>query len=193
MKTFDAFRTAFGAPVTGSGRPPAALGLENAGGLADFVARVGAGRFRHGLLSVCSEREGDGGLGEWSDYLPAACRLFATGAFGFLFATRGEEVWVIDPHHGQVVESNIPLGELFDTLAEPGLREEFLKESLFADWLELGGEEPVEHILCPTPVPALGGNWSLASLRPMSLPVFLSFTAQLFDQQGKHRVEVRRL
>ncbi len=193
MSTFDAFRRAFGAPAAGTGRSPAGLGLAASGGLAGFVAEVGGGLFRDGLLSVCSIREGDGSLAEWNAHLPAGARLFATGAFGFLFAAAGDAVWVVDPQHGEVVESDIPLRDIFDVLAEPATRERFLRESLFEDWRELHGGTLGTCILCPSPAPALGGDWSLTSLQAMSLPVYLSFTAQLFGNTPAGQVEVRRL
>ncbi len=193
MRDFRAFRDTFGPPIPGSGRPPTSFGLDDGGTLVTFAAEVGTGIFREGLLSICSTREGDGDLGEWTPYLPVGCRHFASGAFGALFALCGEDLWIVDPHYGQVLESDISLGGFFEAFADAGLLQGFLKEGLFEEWRAMSGGPLEEDVLCPNPVPALGGDWRLASLKPVSLMSLMSLTAQLLGSHGGGQIEVRRL
>lgn len=189
MATQDFINT-FGNPLPGTAVPASALRL------ADNVLRFSPGPhgiFRHGLLSICSTRENDGDLGAWSAYLPAGSRLFASSAFGFLFALAKEALWVVDPHYGQVVESDIGLAEFWSMLSEPSLRQDHLREPLFAQWQALNPQPLTDDWLCPTPAIALAGQWQVSTLKPMTPALLLSFTAQLFDASGNNAVEVRRL
>lgn len=189
----SAFVAHFGAPLPHSAVTRLALGLPDSEALRRLDDERLRGVFAGGLLSIASRRENGGDLGPWSRHLPTGARLLASSAFGFLFASSGSDLWVVDPHAGQVVESDIPLMELPEVVCEPDLREDFLRESLFRRWHELDGGDLVEQWLCPTPVPALGGSWSVASLRRTDPAFFLSFTAQLFEDHGPHAVQVRRL
>jgi hypothetical protein len=189
----SAFVALFGTPAPGSAVTPGVLGLPATQALRSLDDERLRGVFAGGLLSIASRRENGGDLGPWSRHLPGGARLLASSAFGFLFATTGSDLWVVDPHAGQVVESDIPLPELPEVVCEPELREDFLRESLFRRWHALDGGPLVEQWLCPTPVPALGGSWSVESLRRTDPAFFLSFTAQLFADSGPHAVQVRRL
>ena len=184
------FIRAFGEPLPGTALPVSALGL------ADSVLRHSPGPhgvFRSGLLSICSARENGGDLGAWSPYLPPGTRLFASSAFGFLFALAGEALWVIDPHYGQVVESDVGLADFWSMLSEPALRQDHLREPLFAQWRALNPQPLSADWLCPTPAIALAGQWTVSTLKPMTPALLLSLTAQLFDTNGSNAVEVRRL
>lgn len=187
------FTSCFGAPAASTGVSAADLGLAHSDVIRGWTEAGDAGVYRSGLVSICSVRENGGDLGPWARYLPAGARLFASSAFGFLYVTTGEDLWVVDPQNGQVVESDVPLDELPDLLCDPGVREDFLREELFGIWSELSGEALGSQWLSPTPAIALGGDWTVASLRPSSSGVYLSFTAQLFDDHGPNAVEIRRL
>ncbi|MEX8520246.1 MAG: hypothetical protein AB3X44_17180 [Leptothrix sp. (in: b-proteobacteria)] len=187
------FAQTFGLPLAGSAVELASLGLPPTIPLRVFADAGLRGVFGHGLLSIASSREQGGDLGRWARYLPAGGRLLASSAFGFLFATSGLDLWVIDPLVGQVMESDIPIEELPGLLCETDVRQDFLREALFRRWYELNQLDLVNHWLCPTPVPALGGSWTLVSLRSTDPGFLLSFTEQLFDPTGPHAVSVRRL
>lgn len=186
----DPFTHAFGEPLPGTAVAAATLGLA---ATVTQPSPAKRGVFRSGLLSICSYRENGGDLGAWAAYLPPGARLFASSAFGFLFALAGEALWVINPHYGQIVESDVGLPEFWSMLSEPALREEHLREPLFAQWLALNPQPLIADWLCPTPAIALAGDWRVSTLKPMAPAVMLSFTAQLFDASGPNAVEVRRL
>lgn len=186
----DPFTLAFGEPLPCTAVPASTLGL------ADSVTQSSPNRqgvFRSGLLSICSCRENGGDLGAWATYLPPGARLFASSAFGFLFALAGDAIWVINPHYGQIVESDVGLPEFWSMLCEPALRKVHLQEPLFTQWLALNRQPLIADWLCPTPAIALAGDWRVSTLKPMTPAVMLSFTAQLFDASGANAVEVRRL
>lgn len=188
-----AFAAVYGTPAPHSAAAPGMLGLPDTPALRSLDDTRLRGVFAGGLLSIASRRENGGDLGPWSRHLPRGARLLASSAFGFLFATTGSDLWVIDPHAGQVVESDIPLAELPEVVCEPALREDFLREPLFRRWRALDGGDLIDQWLCPTPVPALGGSWTVESLRRTDPAFFLSFTAQLFADDGPEAVQVRRL
>lgn len=186
----QAFIQTFGEALPGTAVAASALGLH------DSVLRFSPGPqgvFRNGLLSICSTRENGGDLGAWGPYLPPGTRLFASSAFGFLFALAGEALWVIDPHYGQVVESDVSLSNLWSVLSESALRRDHLREPLFAQWQALNPQPLTTDWLCPTPAIALAGHWTVSTLKPMPPALLLSFTAQLFDASGSSAVEVRLL
>jgi hypothetical protein len=189
-----AFASVFGSPRSLTGVSAADLGLAQSRVIREWTEGGARGVYRSGLLSLCSARENSGDLGPWARWLPQGGRLFASSAFGFLFVTTGDDLWVVNPQAGEVVESDVPLGELPDLLCEANVLEDFLRQELFEVWHELGGETLDRHWLCPTrgPMP-LGFDWTVSSLEPMSPAVFLSFTAQLFADDGPDGVEVRRL
>ncbi len=130
--------------------------------------------YASGLLSLCSVRENGGDPGLWGKFLPASARVFASSAFGLFYATTGEDLWVVSPRYGQVVEADVPLDELPDVLCEPAVLDEFLRQELFELWSELNGESVDKQWLCPTPALPLGGEWTVASLKAMSPDLFLS-------------------
>ncbi len=189
-----AFVSVFGSPLANTGVSAADLGLAHSLVLLAWTERGEGGVYRSGLFSLCSVRENGGNLGPWARVLPPGARLFASSAFGFLFVTTGDDLWIVNPQEGQVVESDVPLVELPDLLCEPSVLEDFLREELFEAWHEASGETLDRQWLCPTrgPMP-LGFEWTASSLEAMSLAVFLSFTAQRFDGDGPDGVEVRRL
>jgi len=191
--TAVAFVQEYGAPRSGSGVALAELGLEGSPAMADLAEIPGYGVFEDGLVSIASERELVGGLGGWETWLPKDARLFGTSAFGLLLlVTAADEPWVVDVHHGQIVESDLTVPQLVATLAETESRDDILRAPLFRRWHEFEGDAlAAREVLCPTPVPALGGAWSIETLARMSLEVLLSFTAQLFDDPSA-TVEIRR-
>ena len=186
------FDSRFGSPAAGTGVSAADLELAHSEVIAKWTAGGHAGVYASGLLSLCSVRENGGDPGAWGRYLPARARVFASGAFGILYVTTGEDLWVVSPQYGQVIEADVPLDELPDVLSEPEVLEEFLQQELFELWSELTDEVLDKQWLCPTPALPLGGGWALDSLRPMRPDLFLSFTAQLFDDGGPNGVEIRR-
>jgi hypothetical protein len=189
---FEQFLSEYGTPQPRTGAELAQLGLEQSKGVVDFVSAVGGGIFDNGLISIASVREAIPGLGGWERWLPPGSRLFGCSVFGVLLTTVRDDLWLVETQYGQVVESDFTFSKFIDTLAEPATRDEILQAPLFRAWHELGGRLEPTQVLCPTPAPALGGSWAIESLSPMSLPVYLSFTAQLFDAEGDGQVEVRR-
>jgi hypothetical protein len=114
----QAFRDRYREPVPGTAVSPQAIGLGAAAPVLQWVADGIGGVYRHGLLSLCSVRENGGDLGDWATWLPPGVRLFASSAFGFLFCSGGADLWVVDPHYGQIVESDVPLAEALGLLCE---------------------------------------------------------------------------
>lgn len=191
--SFGAFEKEFGSAREGTAVALGTLGLEHSKSLADFVAQVGGGVFADGLLSVVSTRENVGDLGGWETWLPAGTRLFGCSAFGFLLTSRGEDVWLVDTQYGQIVESDMAIPDVLAELAGSEMREEYLRASLFKAWNRMAGPLDSKSVLCPTPAIPLGGQWSVEALSVMSLPVYLSFTGQMFSPGAGMPAEVRRL
>jgi hypothetical protein len=191
--SFEAFTKEFGQPRAGSGAELAALGLEHSKPLQQFVAEVGGGVFADGLISVVSTREDVRDLGGWEAWLPPKARLFGCGAFGFLLATQGTDVWLVDTQYGQVIESDIPIEPLLLQMTESQSRDEDLREPLFKLWNRMMGPLDSKSVLSPTPAIPLAGQWSVETLSVMTLPVYLSFTGQMFAPGGGMPAEVRRL
>ena len=191
--SFDAFAAEFGKPHAGTSVDLSALHLEASKPLQDFVATVGGGVFSDGLISVASVRESVSSLGGWEAWLPARTRLFGTSAFGFLLATRGEDVWLVDTQYGQVVESDMPITEVLEQFADPQTRDEYLRTPLFQLWNRMTGPLDSKSVLSPTPAIPMGGQWSVETLSVMTLPVYLAFTGQMFAPGAGMPAEVRRL
>lgn len=106
------------------------------------------------------------------------------------FVAVREAVWIVEPQYGIVVESAIPLGEFFDGLASSAVFDGRLRAPLLHQWLALGGALPAHCVLCPRPALALGGEWNAHALAVMLMPVYLLFTAGLFN--GDMPVTVER-
>jgi hypothetical protein len=191
--TFDPFVAQYGAPRAETAASLADLGLAHSAGLEEFSEKVGGGVFADGFLSILSVREKVDGLGGWEAWLPEGSRLFGCGAFGFLMATRGDDVWIVDTQYGQVIESDFTVPEFICELANAETRETHLRASVFDAWSRMAGPLDSRSVLSPTPAIALGGNWAAASLSVMSLPVYLSFTGQMFAPGAGMPAEVRRL
>lgn len=191
--SFEAFVQEFGRPRAGTGVALATLKLGHSKPLQAFVAEVGGGVFADGLISIASTREDVLELGGWQAWLPAGARLFGCGAFGFLLTTRGEDVWLVDTQYGQVIESDMSIPQLLTQLTDPGSRDEDLRAPLFNFWNRMTGPLDPKSVLCPTPAIPLGGQWSVETLSVMTLPVYLSFTGQLFAPGAGMPAEVRRL
>ena len=190
---FGEFVTRYGKPRAGSSANLRPLGLEDSSALRAFTDSVGAGVFGNGLISVASIREGNGGLFGWEWWLPGRARLFATSAFGTLFATDRESLWVVDTQYGLVVESTIGLADFLGLLAAEQITRQRLRAPLFAEWQQLGGDLPSHCVLCPLPALALGGSWQAQSLSIMTLPVYLTFTAGLFPSDIDTTIRVERV
>lgn len=190
---FEPFKREYGVPQQDTAVDLERLRLGHSAGLRQIVSEVGGGTFAGGFLSLVSVRECVEDLGGWEAWLPTGSRLFGCSAFGFLMTTRGEDVWVIDTQYGEVVESDQTIQRFIETLATPGSRDEILRKPLFDLWNEMVGGVPPSSVLCPTPAIPLGGTWTVTSLSVMSLPVYLSFTGQMFSPDGGMPAEVRRL
>lgn len=188
---FADFHSCYGKPRPSTGVTLSALGLAHSRGLSEFQREVGFGVFADGLLSFGSVREEGAELCGWASWVPPEARLFGCSAFGALYLTRGEDVWVIDTQEGVVIESDFTVGELLDKLTTEELLRGSLRAAVFADWLDHGGSLPPRSVLCPAPAIALGGTWALESLAPVSLPVYLAFTSALFLPEGSAPVDLR--
>jgi len=190
---FEAFINSYEQPISDTTANLTKLGLIQSQSLQNFITEGGGGIYANGALSLLSVREEIDNLGGWEIWLPENSQLMGCSAFGTLFLTGGEDLWIIDTQYGQVIESDWPLAMFINSLAEQEQRDDFLHESLYKDWLALGQILPNTSVLCPTPALALGGQFDLISLSIMSLSVYLSFTAQLFEPNSDMPAEVRRL
>jgi hypothetical protein len=177
---FETFTAEFGHAQPGTAADPAELGLAHSAGIAQFVDEVGGGVFSEGFLSLVSSREAIDGLEGWERWVPVGSRLFGCSAFGVLLTTRGDDVWVVDTQDGEVVESDVALVDVIDVLATPASRDEVMRFPLFREWRERGGALAPTEVLNPVPPLAFGGDWAVDRLSRVSLPVYLSITAQLF-------------
>jgi hypothetical protein len=188
-----AFTECFGTPRAGSAADLAALGLGDSEALRAFASAIGCGVFAEGLLSVASAREAVEELEGWEAHLPAGARLFATSAFGTLFLADDNQVWVVETQYGIVVEASYGVAEFFDVIVKPEIIRRRLRGQLFAEWIDRGGSLPTDSVLCPRPALALGGEWRCDNLAPVTLPVYLGFTAGLFTPGTESAVRIERL
>jgi hypothetical protein len=190
---FEAFTEHYGKPRESTAVGLESLGLEGSAGLKQFSTEVGGGVFADGLLSVLSVRERVANLDRWQDWLPPDSRLFACSAFGFLMVTRGDDVWVVNTQYGEVMETDFSIQEAIVQCTTPTTREDILRAPLFEIWKQMAGPLPSDSVLSPTPAIALGGAWTASTLSVMTLPVYLSFTGQLFARGGGMPANVHRL
>jgi len=190
---FEEFVQPYGRPQPDTGVEPASLGLDHSAGLKQFSAEVGGGIFADGLLSVLSVRERTPDLGGWQHWLPPNSRLFACSAFGFLMVTTGDDVWLVNTQYGEILETELSIREAILQCTVPTTRAEILRSRLFELWNQMAGPLPHDSVLSPTPAIALGGTWTVTTLSVMTLPVYLSFTAQIFAPGGGSPANVHRL
>jgi hypothetical protein len=190
---FEPILQQFGRPRAETASTIERLGLAHSGTLKQFVVEIGGGIFADGLFSVLSVREQVDDLGEWQDWLPPDARLFACSAFGFLFLTRGDDVWLVDTQYGEILEADCSLEEAILQFTQLTTQEEILRSSLFQIWNEMIGLLPSNSVLCPIPAIALGGTWTATTLSVMTLPIYLSFTGQIFTRDGGMPAQVHRL
>lgn len=190
---FEAFTEQYGKPQENTSVGLERLGLEHSAGLKQFSAEVGGGIFANGLLSVLSVRERVDNLDRWQHWLPSGCRMFACSAFGFLMVTRGDDVWVVNTQYGEVMETDFSIQEAILQCISPTTREDIFRSRLFELWNQLAGPLPPDSVLSPTPAIPLGGTWTATTLSVMTLPVYLSFTGQLFAPDGGMPANVHRL
>ncbi|HEX4910063.1 MAG TPA: hypothetical protein VFV64_04805 [Permianibacter sp.] len=187
---FDSFKARFGQPEPESGLGPQAL-VPAREALQQFEQEVGTGRFADGWVSVCSSRELCADCGGWERYLPAGACLIASTAFGFLLWWADDAVWLIDTQHGQVMASDLSLSEALLRFAEPEFVEAFLHPELWHAWREQSGLPlATTAVLCPVPMLALGGSWPPKRWAQMTMPVYLSFTFQLFADQNRSAIQL---
>ena len=190
--SFETFRTAYGKPRIGSGAELEALGLADSSELSTFVTETGAGIFAAGLLSVASLREAGAELAGWEAYVPASARLFASTAFGMLFFSADNRVWIIETHYGSVTETDQTVADTLTLLTEPQIRESRLRESLFREWNAMAGPLTTDCVLCPRPALALGGHWHVSALSQVTQSVYLSFSFSLFHNEHDSAVIINR-
>jgi hypothetical protein len=178
---FEDFKREMGSPEQGTASTLDELGLTQSSTLRRFGEEVGFGRFKDGLFSIVSVRERVPGIGGWERVYPDGVRVFASSAFGWLWlTTTGEDVWMLEPNYGTVGDTDMPMAEVINMLADPAVREEHLHEKLFEQY---GIPLKPANVLSPTPAIALAGYWSPECLREAQLPEFLSFTAGLVMPQ----------
>lgn len=174
---FEDFKKAMGAPAPGTAATLDELGLSRSSTLRTFGEEVGFGSFKDGLFSIVSVREKLPGVGGWERVYPDGIRVFASSAFGWLWlTTTGEDVWMLEANYGTVGNTDMPMAEVINMLADPRIREEHLHEKLFKQY---GITIKPTSVLSPTPAIALAGYWSPECLREVRLPEFLAFTAGL--------------
>lgn len=188
---FEAFVKEYGAPKAGTSISLEELQLSHSAGLKLFASHVGGGVFAKGFISLVSVREKVSNLGGWEVWLPKGSRLFGCSAFGTLFTTTGNDAWITDTQYGEIVESDDTMEDFIDVLASPSARDDVLQKPFFDRWSSVAGELPPDSVLCPVPALPLGGSLSVDKLTTMSLPVYLSFTGQLFSPQGGMPATVR--
>lgn len=171
-------------------KPSAMLNRSNIPpGLKDAIEGGFAGAYGDGILSIWGDREQLASLGGWEAYLPPGSFVFATTAFGVCAIWGGGRIWILDPQYGQIVESEMEIGECLEVLA----RDKWLHAELFHRW-KANAVAPLGpfEVLTTVPLLALGGSWE-SPLHPEPLEVFLGMTAGLFDPEGSSPAEVRRL
>lgn len=190
---FEPFIQEFGSPRPGTAAGLDVLGLSDSDGLRLFADEVGGGIFAEGLVSLLSVRERVDDLGGWQHWLPPGSRLFGCLAFGFLMTTTGDDVWLVNTQYGEILESDLSIPEAIVQLTSPTAGEDILRSRLFRIWNEMGRSLPSDSVLCPTPAIALGGTWTATTLSIMTLPVYLSFTGQMFSPDGGMPARVHRV
>jgi hypothetical protein len=190
---FSAFVEQYGRPQASTAVELELLGLEHSVGLKQFSTEVGGGIFADGLLSLISVRERVDGLDAWQPWLPSGSRVFACSAFGFLMVTTGDDVWIVNTQYGEIMETDYSIQEAILQCAAKTTKDEILQSWLVEIWNEMAGPLPLDSVLCPTPAIALGGTWTATTLSAMTLPVYLSFTGQLFAPEGGMPANVHRL
>jgi len=190
--TYETFLQHFGKPRSNTTASLESLRLDHSRELSQFVAEAKGGVFGDGFISIVSVREQVPDLGGWQAWLPEGARLFATSAFGVLYATRGDDVWVVNTQYGEIIESDLSMREAIIDLASPETREELFQESLFQAGNAIAGPLADDSVLCPVPAIPLGGSWSAQTLKQMPLVIYLSFTAQLFGPEPGTEVHVIR-
>jgi hypothetical protein len=181
MQEFNRFVLSYGAARPATAAPEAAF--VNIPGWAEARAAVGAGVFANGLVSLWSVREDGISLEGWP--IPTVERpiVFASTAFGTLFAMGKSGIWVIDSVNGTVFDTDLSIKELLEQLATAESRNGTLDEAGLSSWTAVNRTLADREILCPRLLPALGGSTDIASLRAVDLRVHIDLARQtLFDE-----------
>jgi hypothetical protein len=177
----DNFARIFGDPRPGTAAPDSAFA-----GLADVPAAraaIGAGAFSGGLVSFCSIREQGVSLEGWPIPADEDPVVFASTAFGTLFAMGKSGMWVVDAVNGTVFDTDLSVEELLDQLASDESLEGSVDQPGFERWVEFHGPPGPREILVPRPLPALGGSGDFASLAPVELRVHMDLASQILFEE----------
>ncbi|MDJ1471067.1 hypothetical protein QNI19_08395 [Cytophagaceae bacterium DM2B3-1] len=193
MIDFEPFAQVFGTPLSGTGVDLASLKLSHSVELLEFVTTIGSGCFSNGLVSIASQREQVSDLGGWEHWLPPSTYLFGSTCFGFLFCTSGNDLWLIDTHYGEIIESDFSITDFINDLAQTDVQGDILKRSFFRSWFTLSGRSVLDVVLSPTPAIPLGGSWDISTLSPMPMSLYLPFTGQMFSPESGMPATVHRL
>lgn len=177
MRGFDHFSRTYGPPKSGTAAPAAAFA--GVAGAAEACSAVGAGVFAQGLVSLCSVREEGVSLRGWPVPADENPIVFASTAFGTLFAMGGAGMWVVDAINGTALDTDLSIEELLDQLASAESRAGTLDQEGFERWIGLRGPLGDREILQPRPLPALGGTGGFATLEPADLRVHMDLARQI--------------
>jgi hypothetical protein len=190
MTRYAPFLQAYGKPSRATGAFDATAGEAPLRELQTFEEEVGCGVFAHGFLSVLSARERACGPNPWLKHLPESALHIATSAFGCLVAADRERAFVIDILLGNIMRTDLSVGEALLRLAEPESREGMLNFPLFERWREVSGSSLApDEILVPAPLPVLGGQLAIDTIGPADASVAMSLTCQSYD--GRYGETVR--
>lgn len=187
MSRYKAFSDAFGKPMEGTAAMGETAGLPD---LAAFADAIGGGVFAEGFLSVLSVRERACRPNPWLGPLPEGTFHVATSAFGCLLAADGKQAFAIDVLLGNVMRTELSIGDALLRLAEAESCDDMLNQPLFEQWREVtGGSLEADKVLIPAPLPVLGGELALDTIRPVDAAVAMSLTFQSYD--GRFGEQVR--
>jgi hypothetical protein len=190
MSDFDDFSRTYGRPMPGTAAFDPMSGQNLDGDLQAFASELGVGVFAHGFISVLSERERACRPNPWLSDVPEGAEHIATTAFGGLVAASGGRAVMIDILLGNVMFTELSIKEALLRLAEPETQEELLHCPLFERWRKITGSSlDPSQILVPTPLPVLGGQLAIDTVRPVDASVAMSLTHQSYD--GRHGERVR--
>jgi hypothetical protein len=174
---FEAFKRAFGKPKPMTAA--AANAIDTTDDLAAAIARVGAGVFAAGLVSFMSVREQGVSLDGWPVPTSEQAAVFASSAFGTMFAMGRSGIWVIDTIVGTVFDTDLSIEELLGQLASDESQQGSLDRAGFERWLAGNGPIADNQVLSPQPLPALGGSGAFDTLRPVSLRTHADLARQI--------------
>ena len=183
------FKSVFGNAEPGSRSARVSKQLAVHEGGKGLAASIGFGRFRSGFLSIASLRE-DISLGKWSRWLPKGAFLYASSAFGMLYVSAGDLMWLVNTQTGSILPTGYALDDAILKAATESTRENLLNLPLFEAWLEAGNQLGKTEILAPSIPLIRGGSLAAESLVKTPMQIYLESTAAMFDDHGRAAISL---